>query len=75
MNTDELKAPNLKMNSEGELFFNTKDLEKLNLWEEDIITIVIVLGLRFYDFIKKEWEELVILRTYSKNKTLVIEDD
>ncbi len=50
-------------------------MTKADLWKEDLITIVIVLTLVFIDDIKKEWEELVILRTYSKNKTLVIEDD
>ncbi len=30
---------------------------KENLWEQDILTITIVLGLRFYDYVRKEWKE------------------
>jgi len=32
-------------------------MTKADLWKEDIITITIVLGLIFYDYIKKEWSE------------------
>ena len=30
---------------------------KLRLWDEHLLTITIVLGLRFYDFVRKEWKE------------------
>ena len=33
-------------------------MTKSDLWKEDIITISIVLGLVFYDYIQKEWREL-----------------
>jgi len=32
-------------------------MTKSDLWKEDFITIVIVLSLVFYDFIRKEWKE------------------
>ena len=32
-------------------------MTKSDLWKEDIITILIVLGLVFYDYIQKEWRE------------------
>jgi hypothetical protein len=40
----------------GEVTLETNSLKE-NLWEQDILTITIVLGLRFYDYVRKEWKE------------------
>ena len=43
-------------------------MKKSDLWQEDLLTIILVLALIFYDNIMKEWEDLQTLRL-ARSKT------